>query len=176
MLALRTRAACVARRSRPTSLRTARSYASESGHSESSHGQSAEGLGTPFYVFAGAIPLSMLAYSISRPGENGEPPALTTWLRSFGFLQDEYETRNLLRTQAIEQAAHDKHLFMNSGGDLHIDLRDPELIFSGSPRNVPAGFYPNMDHLLEHYRKQAIEEEQRKMKKLAAKKEKEQKS
>lgn len=46
------------------------------------------------------------------------------------------------------------------------------LIESGSPRNVPAGHYVNIDKVVDHYRKQHLDEEERKAKKLeAAKKE-----
>lgn len=41
------------------------------------------------------------------------------------------------------------------------------LINSGCPNNVPAGHYANLDHLVEHYRKEHLDEEERKAKKLA---------
>ncbi|KAI0404300.1 hypothetical protein F4802DRAFT_249536 [Xylaria palmicola] len=165
MQALRTRAAAVARRARPT-LRSSRSYASES------HGHDApkveEGLGTAFYVFAGAIPASMFAYSISRPGPDGEPSSFSKWLKQFDYFND-WETRNTLRTEMLEQAAHDKHLFLNAGKSTHVELKTPELMYAGSPWAVPAGHYANLDHVTEHYRKQAAAEEERKAKKLAEK-------
>ncbi|KAI0600862.1 hypothetical protein F4775DRAFT_543806 [Biscogniauxia sp. FL1348] len=176
MQALRTRAACAAaRRTPPTALRTSRSYASEShghdhGHGEhhhhSAHHQVEEGLGASFYAFVGAIPLSILGYKITRPGPDGEPAAASKWLAQFDYF-NEFETRNALRTQAIEQAAHDKHLFLHSGKNMHIELKMPELINSGSSINVPAGHYPNLDHVTEHYRNQAAVEEERKVKRLA---------
>lgn len=33
--------------------------------------------------------------------------------------------------------------------------------------NVPAGFYPNLDHVTEHYRKQYHDEQERREKKAA---------
>lgn len=46
------------------------------------------------------------------------------------------------------------------------------LLNSGCPNNVPAGHGVNLDHVVEHYRKQHLDEEERKAKKLAeAKKE-----
>ncbi|KAI1395201.1 hypothetical protein F4819DRAFT_479100 [Hypoxylon fuscum] len=171
MQALRTRAACVARRTRPTAPRTSRSYASEShGHDDHHHHAPAveEGLGTAFYVFATAVPLSYVGYSISRPGPNGEPSSVSQWLQTFDYFND-WEVRNTLRTNIIEQAAHDKHLLLNAGKNPHVELKTPELINAGSPWNVPAGHYPNLDHLTEHYRKQAAAEEERKYKKLAEK-------
>lgn len=38
----------------------------------------------------------------------------------------------------------------------------------GSPFNVPAGHYANMDKVIAHYKKQYHDEETRKAKKLAA--------
>jgi len=38
----------------------------------------------------------------------------------------------------------------------------------GSPYNVPAGSGVNLDKVMEHYRKQHLDEEERKAKKLAA--------
>ncbi|KAI0457749.1 hypothetical protein F5B21DRAFT_463003 [Xylaria acuta] len=165
MQALRTRVAGVARRARPTTVRTSRSYASEShGHHEAP--QVNEGLGTAFYVFAGALPASIVAYQISRPGADGESSSFSKWLQQFDYFKD-WEMRNSLRTELIEQAAHDKHLFLNAGRSTHVELKMPELINSGSPYNVPAGHHPNLDHVTEHYRKQAATEEERKAKKLA---------
>ncbi|KAI8624693.1 hypothetical protein F5Y19DRAFT_453486 [Xylariaceae sp. FL1651] len=169
MQALRTRAAGMARRTRPTTVRSSRSYASEShGHDHHAAPQVNEGLGTAFYVFAGAVPVSILAYQISRPGADGEPSSFSKWLQQFDYFND-WETRNTLRTQLFEQAAHDKHLFLNAGKSTHVELKTPELFNSGSPWNVPAGHYPNLDHVTEHYRQQAAAEEERKAKKLAAK-------
>ncbi|KAI0503060.1 hypothetical protein F5B22DRAFT_630808 [Xylaria bambusicola] len=168
MQALRTRAVGVARRARPTTLRTTRSYASEShGHHEAPKVN--EGLGTAFYVFVGALPASIVAYQISRPGADGEPSSFSKWLQQFDYLQKDFAERNKLRTDMIEQAAHDKHLFLNAGRSTHVDLKTPELIFSGSPYNVPAGHSPNLDHITEHFRKRAAAEEERKAKKLAEK-------
>ncbi|RWA13233.1 hypothetical protein EKO27_g1869 [Xylaria grammica] len=167
MQALRTRAVGVARRAHPTALRTSRSYASEShGHHEAPKVN--EGLGTAFYVFAGALPASIVAYQISRPGADGEPSSLSKWLQQFDYFND-WETRNTLRTELFEQAAHDKHLFLNAGRSTHVELKTPELLNSGSPWCVPAGHYANLDYVTEHYRKQAAAEEERKAKKLAKK-------
>jgi hypothetical protein len=38
----------------------------------------------------------------------------------------------------------------------------------GSPYNVPAGHYVNLDKVVAHYQKQHLDEEARKAKKLAA--------
>lgn len=41
------------------------------------------------------------------------------------------------------------------------------LLNSGCPNNVPAGHGVNLDYIVEHYRKQHLDEEERKAKKLA---------
>ncbi|EMR72348.1 hypothetical protein MGN70_005371 [Eutypa lata] len=180
MQALRQRASCVARRSKLSTPRNSRSYASE-GHGEHHHNDHHhaappvnEGLGSAFYFFAGALPFSYFAYSISRPGKDGEPSSISTWLNSFDYLSNTFAERNDVRTRAIELAAHDKHLFMNSGKNPHIDLKMPELIGSASPYAVPAGHYPKLDHVTEHYRQKHVEEEERKVKKLLQKQKQEQ--
>ncbi|KAI1163645.1 hypothetical protein F5B18DRAFT_618629 [Nemania serpens] len=166
MQALRTRAAGVARRARPSTTRTSRSYASDSHDHHHEAPKVEEKLGTSFYVFVAAVPAAIAGYQISRPGADGEPSRFSEWLKQFDYFND-WEARNTLRTNMLEQAAHDKHLFLNAGKNMHVDLKTPELINSGSPYNVPAGHYPNLDHVTEHYRKQAAAEEERKAKRLA---------
>ncbi|KAI2628963.1 hypothetical protein GGS21DRAFT_526774 [Xylaria nigripes] len=166
MQALRTGVAGLTRHARPTTLRLSRSYASEShGHHHTTHNVE-EGFGAAFYIFAGALPVSIFFYQISRPGPNGEPPSFSKWLAQFDYF-NEWETRNARRSQLLEQAAHDKHLFLNAPRNTHVELKTPELFYSGSPQSVPAGHYINIDHITEHYRKQAAAEEERKAKKLA---------
>ncbi len=41
---------------------------------------------------------------------------------------EQWEVRNTLRTAAIEQAAHDKHLFYYAGRNTHVELRYPEYV------------------------------------------------
>ncbi|KAK8056043.1 NADH dehydrogenase 17.8K chain [Apiospora rasikravindrae] len=161
MQALRQRAACAARQTRPTSaIRNARGYASGHDHHHAAP-EVKEGLGASFYVFAGLLPTAAVFYQISRPGADGEPSRP---------LNKDHVVRNAMRTDALEQAAHDKHLFMNAGPKSpHVELKTPELLNSGSPWNVPAGHYANLDHVTEHYRKAHIADEERKAKKLAEK-------
>lgn len=70
----------------------------------------------------------MFFYGISRPGKNGEPSGLTTWLRGFEYFRQEDVERNALRTQILEQAAHDKHLFLHAEKNPHVDLKMPEYV------------------------------------------------
>ncbi|KAK7941046.1 uncharacterized protein PG986_013433 [Apiospora aurea] len=170
MQALRQRAACAARQTRPTSaIRNARGYASGHDHHHAAP-EVKEGLGPAFYVFAGLLPTAAVFYQISRPGADGEPSTISKYLNQFEALNKDHVVRNALRTDALEQAAHDKHLFLNAGPKSpHVELKTPELLNSGSPWNVPAGHYANLDHVTEHYRKAHIADEERKAKKLAEK-------
>ncbi|EOO03391.1 putative nadh-ubiquinone oxidoreductase kda subunit protein [Phaeoacremonium minimum UCRPA7] len=173
MLPLRQRAAAVARRARPTQLRSSRSYASEShGHHHDHHAPAVdEPLGAGFFIAFGALPAGALVYYISRPGKDGEPSSVTKAIQSWSDLGKQWEQRNTLHTAAIEQAAFDKHLYYNAGRNAHIELKYPEMIQAGPDRNVPAGHYANLDNVVAHYRNQHLAEEERKAKKLASTKE-----
>ncbi|KAH6660096.1 hypothetical protein BKA67DRAFT_653296 [Truncatella angustata] len=167
MQALRQRAAGLARRARPTFPRQTRTYASDHGHDAAP--QVAEKLSTSFYVFVGLVPASMFGYSISRPGKDGSPSSLSNWLNDFEYFRQQDVERNSLRTNAIEEAAHDRHLLLHAERNPHIELKMPELINSGSPYNVPAGHRGrNLDEVAEHYKKLYLEDEERKAQKIAA--------
>lgn len=70
----------------------------------------------------------MFCYSISRPGKDGSPSSLTNWLQGFEYFRAQDMERNLLRTNAVEQAAADKHLFYNAERNAHIELKMPEYV------------------------------------------------
>jgi hypothetical protein len=54
-----------------------------------------------------------------------------------------------LRTDLIEQAAHDKHLFMNAGGITHIELKMPEYVqTSNQPRDNILFFSSSIENAL----------------------------
>lgn len=69
----------------------------------------------------------MIGYKISRPGADGEPSSFSKWLKQFDYFND-WEMRNTLRTDIIEQAAHDKHLFLNADKSTHVELKTPEYV------------------------------------------------
>ncbi|KAK4170132.1 hypothetical protein QBC43DRAFT_305441 [Cladorrhinum sp. PSN259] len=168
MSAFRQRAAQLSRQARPTGARNARSYGSSHGHDHHHAHTVEEKLGTGFYIAAGVVPASYIVYSISRPGKDGEESTLHKWFRQLGDYGSQWETRNHLVTAALEQAAHDKHLLLNAPQKKNIELRFPEVFQTGSPFNVPAGHYANIDKVVEHYRQQHLTEEERKANKLAA--------
>lgn len=86
----------------------------------------------------------------------------------------------------VEQAGHDRNLFLNSSTPNSPDLKFPEyassMIFpqgvtsrlrraltlyrhvsAGSPYNVPAGHYANLDKLVAHYQEKHTKEEEEKL-------------
>ncbi len=63
---------------------------------------------------------------MAQPGPDGEPPALTKYIAHMSDFGEQWEVRNTLRTVAIEQAAHDKHLLYYAGRNQHIELKFPE--------------------------------------------------
>jgi hypothetical protein len=81
----------------------------------------------------------MFAYSISRPGANGEPSSFSKWLSQFDYF-NHWEARNTLRTELLEQAAHDKHLFLNAGKSTHVELKTPEYVRT-PPRHTSFSFF-----------------------------------
>lgn len=178
MLAVRQRAAYIVQRGArpaittttiPTLRQSTRSYASDHGHGDNHHDhhhapQVAESPGLALYIALGVVGLSIATYSVSRD----EGSSLTKWI---GSLTSEnvnaWDQRNTLRTEIAERAAVDRNIFTSSGNRRGFELRTPELFGSGSPNNVPAGHYVNLDKVTEHYRKQHLDEEERKAKKLA---------
>lgn len=79
----------------------------------------------------------MLFYSISRPGANGEPSAVSQWLRGFEAMNKDWETINAMRTDALDRAAHDRHLFTHSNSRLAqgptVTLKAPEYVLNIRP-------------------------------------------
>lgn len=119
-----------------------------SGHADSagqahstSHGHHPEpvneSLGRGFYLTLAALPASFALYKLSRPSDDSTDPASQPWLtrviHSYDHWRDEWESRNTLHTAAIEQAAHDRHLFHGTKGSHVIELRFPEYVSPFSP-------------------------------------------
>ncbi|SPO00896.1 related to NADH-ubiquinone oxidoreductase 17.8 kDa subunit, mitochondrial [Cephalotrichum gorgonifer] len=148
-------------------LQTTRRYASGGAH----HAPEAvdEPIGSGLIIALAGLPLGCFVYVISRPGENGEAPALTRWLNGFRNWTDVWEERNTLHAAATQQAAFDRTLFRSTPRAESHELRYPEAFHSHSPRNVVAGSVINIDAVTERYKKQHLEEEERKTRKLAAK-------
>ncbi|KAK3362985.1 NADH dehydrogenase 17.8K chain [Lasiosphaeria hispida] len=171
MSALRQRVASAARKGRPAGVRNTRTYASEShGHGDHAHHahQVSESFGPGFYLGFGVIPASYIVYQLSRPNKDGEPTVIEQWLTKVSDVKEELARKNHNTTAMIQQAAEDRHLFTSVGKPGHYELRYPEVFQHGSPTNVPAGHNINLDKVIAHYRKQHLDEEERKVKKLVA--------
>lgn len=81
------------------------------------------------YLSLGAIGLSMVTYTVSRPGEDGEPGSLSKWIDSFRAESlPTWEQRNNMRTDMMEQAAADRHMFLSVEKAKGFELRTPEYV------------------------------------------------
>jgi hypothetical protein len=83
-------------------------------------------LQTTFYVCLGILPASLLLYQAVQPGKDGEPVAITKWLHSFWYMQEEWTQRNALHTKAVEEAGFDRTLFFHADRKPFTDLKYPE--------------------------------------------------
>ncbi|KAL8952080.1 MAG: hypothetical protein Q9222_001991 [Ikaeria aurantiellina] len=83
-----------------------------------------------FYFVIAALPLSFAIYKFSRSsdGSNAESaqPWLTRILRRYDNWSNSWADRNSLHTKMIEQAGHDRNLFINSPPSPLVDLSFPE--------------------------------------------------
>ena len=91
-------------------------------------------LQSAFYVIFGAIPAFGALYYFSRPGKDGQPNKITSWLQKWEEHSEALADKNALMTAAIEQAAHDKHLFyyadnLRSG---HYEMKYPEYVINSN--------------------------------------------
>ncbi|KAF1989706.1 hypothetical protein K402DRAFT_390673 [Aulographum hederae CBS 113979] len=161
MSALRRLPAPTARAIRPTLRSSPRRYAHDahdahgSGHLAAEENES---FGKGFYFTLALIPTSWVLYKF-----NDEDSALRKYISSWDGLKEQWADRNKLHTDLIEQAAADRHLFLGQKGSRHVELKYPEMLNQGSPYNVPAGHYANLDKVIEHYKKQNAEEDERAM-------------
>ncbi|EEY20050.1 conserved hypothetical protein [Verticillium alfalfae VaMs.102] len=97
-----------------------------------------EPIGKGFWVSLAVIPTSFIVYSISQPGKGRPGPV-----------------------------AHpqDSLLLNTPSADMVPPLR---ALQNSAARNVVAGSQTNLDHVVAHYQKKHIEDEERKARKLAA--------
>ncbi|KAF5518401.1 NADH-ubiquinone oxidoreductase 17.8 kDa subunit [Colletotrichum aenigma] len=171
MQAIRTRGACIARQSRLTGLRQSRSYASGGDHGHHHAHNVEEPIGNFFWATVAVIPAAYFMYKISQPGKDGEPPFLTKKIHEYWHYQETWAERSHLHTKAVEQAGFDRLLFFSTPANRDVDLRFPEAMSSHAARNIVAGSQTNLDHVVAHYRKQHLDEEERKAQLLAKKRE-----
>ncbi|KAI9809068.1 MAG: hypothetical protein M1825_002357 [Sarcosagium campestre] len=151
---------------------TRRRNASTEAHDAHGHSEPVnESLGKGFYITLAAVPATFAAVKFFRDAEDGETPVFTRLLERFDRYQQKFEDRNTVHTRMIEQAAFDRNLFHNSEKRTQtFNLRYPETFNTGSPYNVVAGQGGgNIDHMVEYYRNESMENEEMKLKKLEAK-------
>ncbi|MCJ1254441.1 hypothetical protein MMC24_002256 [Lignoscripta atroalba] len=119
-----------------------------------------------------ALPLSFAIYKFSRSSSAADStadaaqPLFTRFINSYSHYKVKWAQRNTLHTVMIEQAAHDRNLFQSSPPSKAVDLKFPEVFNTGSPWNVPAGHYTNLDSLIAHYEKKNADTQEAKMKTL----------
>lgn len=112
------------------------------------------------------IPSTYLLWEVSRPNTDGSPNAYTRLIAKYSEYKEMWATRNALHTRMVEQAGHDRNLFLNTPQPNHIELRFPEQFGAGSPVNVAAGQGgANIDKLIAHYREKQFQEEKEKLQK-----------
>ncbi|KAL8813713.1 MAG: hypothetical protein Q9200_000050 [Gallowayella weberi] len=153
--------------------------ASAGKHKPTHHGHHPEPLNEPlgrgFYIAIAALPLSFALYKLSRATDGSSTesaqPWLTRMIRSYDDWQKSYAERNAMHTKMVEQAGHDRNLFINSTPSPLVDLSFPEIFNTGSPYNVPAGHGANLDELINHYRRKNAEQDAKTRARMEAKKE-----
>ncbi|KAL8720675.1 MAG: hypothetical protein Q9225_002504 [Loekoesia sp. 1 TL-2023] len=133
-----------------------------------------ESLGRGFYFVIAALPLSFAIYKFSRSSDGSSAessqPWLTRMLRRYDDWSNSWAERNALHTKAIEQAAHDRNLFLDSQPSDLVELRFPEVFNTGSPYNVPAGHGANLNELIAHYQRKNAEQDAKTRARMDAKK------
>ncbi|KAI4161447.1 MAG: hypothetical protein LQ342_004850 [Letrouitia transgressa] len=119
-----------------------------------------------FYLTVAAIPLGFALYKFSL-SDDGQP-FFTRMIQKYSDFQESFAERNALHTRVMEQAAHDRNLFVNSQGSGYVDLNFPEQFNTGSPFSVPAGHSADLTELIAFYHKKSADNEARKVEKLRA--------
>lgn len=86
---------------------------------------------TGFYFAVGLIPAGFLLYQwTGTPNDpaDGRKPYFTRMVDMYSDYRQTWAERNKLHTDMIEQAAFDRHLFLNSTPRRHVDLTFPEYV------------------------------------------------
>ncbi|EMC93245.1 hypothetical protein BAUCODRAFT_125121 [Baudoinia panamericana UAMH 10762] len=165
-----------ARRLRPQLQKQPRRYAGDSQgaherfepHGGHNQHPTHESFGAGFYVTIATIPASIALYYLTRQGTNEQPWATRFIRDTYNDYAVKWARRNDLHTQAVEQAAADRVLFLNesSQNPRTVDVRFPEQLNTGAPWNVPAGHYANMDTVIAKYEKESFEAQERKLQQI----------
>ncbi|OAA67566.1 NADH-ubiquinone oxidoreductase 17.8 kDa subunit [Cordyceps fumosorosea ARSEF 2679] len=160
MYAARQRA-CHAARQLP---RTARTYASEAHHTPAAPANESFGKGSIAAV--GGFFAAVAVFSL-KPAE-GEESFVSGIINKYRSRAEDWAEISALHTKAAEQAGYDRNLFENaSNKHRYVNVSYPEAFQSHAPRNIQAGQLVNLDHVVEHYKKEHLKDEERKAKNLA---------
>ncbi|KAM3419117.1 hypothetical protein BST61_g5065 [Cercospora zeina] len=128
-----------------------------------------ESFGAGFFIALAALPVSLALYKLTSQGSN-EQRYFTRLIRdTYADYAVKWARRNDLHTQAMQQAAADRALFLNEPNQQAriVDLRFPEIMNASSPWNVRAGHgSANLDELIAKYEKEAAEEDEKKLRQL----------
>ncbi|KHO00136.1 NADH-ubiquinone oxidoreductase 17.8 kDa subunit [Metarhizium album ARSEF 1941] len=145
--------------------RTARTYASDA-HGQHKAAQVNESFGKGSIATVAAFFGGVLFYQFVP--EHGEDSSVSNVIHKYLSRKEDWEQTNALHAKAMEQAGFDRNLFENaSNKHRFVDVAYPEAIQSHAPRNIQAGHLMNLDHVVDHYRRRHLEDEERKAKKLA---------
>ncbi|PVH99503.1 hypothetical protein DM02DRAFT_615017 [Periconia macrospinosa] len=119
-----------------------------------------------FWYTLAAVPLAWGLYAVSRSDDPNAAPLLTRLIDKYTEAQEKWTARNDLHVRMIEKAGSDRVLFMNSAPDEHVPVRFPESLTDCAPYNVPAGSQVNVQKVLEKYRRENNEDNERKLEAL----------
>ncbi|KAF2682808.1 hypothetical protein K458DRAFT_419640 [Lentithecium fluviatile CBS 122367] len=162
MQSLRRTAVTAARKGRTTLSRQPRRYAHDAhghGHAEPVN----EPMGTGFWITMGFIPAGWAIYWVSSSDDPNAPPFFTRMIDKYTAVQEYWADRNDMHVQLIERAGSDRVLFVNTKPQEYIAMKFPEIMNQGSPYNIPAGSQNNMEKVIAKYRKEAAEDNERKL-------------
>ncbi|KAF9736172.1 hypothetical protein PMIN06_003801 [Paraphaeosphaeria minitans] len=165
MQALRRTAATTARKGRTAVSRQQRRYAHDEHHHTHSEPVN-ESMGLGFWIPIGAIPVFSGLYWISQSDPDA-PPIMTRLINKYTEATERYAERNALHVSMVEQAGNDRVLFTKTRPQEHVNMRFPEIMNQGSPFNVPAGQVNNMEKVIEKFKREAYEDNERKHQALA---------
>ena len=100
-------------------------------------------------------------------------------LHYFDYLSEQNTIRNNLFTNMIQQAGNDRTLFASTSRSQLPQIQSAEYVSAiqtllscsvffntGAPWNVPAGSSANLEHLIEHYKKETVELEQQRIERV----------
>ncbi|ATY59956.1 NADH-ubiquinone oxidoreductase 17.8 kDa subunit [Cordyceps militaris CM01] len=144
--------------------RTARTYASDAHHKPAAPVNESFGTGS---IAAVAAFFAAAAVFTLKPAP-GEESAVSSMINKYRSRAEDWAETNALHTKAAEQAGFDRNLFENaSNKHRYVNVTYPEAFQSHAPRNIQAGQLVNLDHVVEHYKKEHLKDEERKAKILA---------